>query len=211
MWPWTANRGVASHARADRIDAVTGRGGEAHGRRRGASAGPPRADARRARSGSGRGRRGASAGGRRGRDGERRPRAGQRGGGGPELHPDAQQGDEGEAAEATARGCQGGARRPHCPVHRIAPRDLLRQRAVVPCDRHGAGGGPGRTDRARGRVRRLLGSAVVAHAGRRAVARRPRAGRRGRRRRCRRRGWGCGDGLPRRCPVPNLSDLKTAL
>ena len=126
------------------IDAVTGRGGEAHGRRRGASAGPPRANARRARSGSGRGRRGASAGGRRGRDGERRPRAGQRGGGGPELHPAAQQGDEGEAAEAKARGCQGGARRPHCPVHRIAPRDLLRQRAVVPCDRHGAGGGRGR-------------------------------------------------------------------
>ena len=37
------------------------------------------------------------------------------------------QGDEGDAPEATARGCQGGARRPHCPVHRIAPRDLLRQ------------------------------------------------------------------------------------
>ena len=36
---WTANRGVASHARADSIDAVAGRGGEAHGRRRGASAG----------------------------------------------------------------------------------------------------------------------------------------------------------------------------
>ena len=34
---WTANRGVASHARADSIDAVAGRGGEAHGRRRGAS------------------------------------------------------------------------------------------------------------------------------------------------------------------------------
>ena len=38
--PWTANRGVASHARADRIDAVAGRGGEgrhtgAAGRRRG--------------------------------------------------------------------------------------------------------------------------------------------------------------------------------
>ena len=30
---WTANRGVASHARADSIDAVAGRGGEAHGRR----------------------------------------------------------------------------------------------------------------------------------------------------------------------------------
>ena len=60
---------------------------EAHGRRRGASAGPPRADARRARSGkaaAGDGRRGASAGGRRGRDGERRPRAGQRGGRGPD-------------------------------------------------------------------------------------------------------------------------------
>jgi len=60
----------------------------------------------------------------------------------------AAQGDEGEAAEAKARGCQGGAQRPHCPVHRIAPRDLLRQRAVAPRDRHGAGGGRGRTDRA---------------------------------------------------------------
>ena len=40
---------VPSHARADSIDAGAGRGGEAHGRRRGASAGPPRADARRAR------------------------------------------------------------------------------------------------------------------------------------------------------------------
>merc|ERR1712086_943085 len=44
-------RGVASHARADSTDAVAGRGGETHGRRRGASAGPPRTDARRARSG----------------------------------------------------------------------------------------------------------------------------------------------------------------
>ena len=35
------------------------------------------------------------------------------------------------------------------PTGCIAPRDLLRQRALVPCDRHGAGGGPGRTDRAR--------------------------------------------------------------
>ena len=50
LCPWTANRGVASHARADRIDAVTGRGGEAHGRRRGASAGPPRGDASASRS-----------------------------------------------------------------------------------------------------------------------------------------------------------------
>ena len=63
-WRSWKSRGVASHARADSIDAVAGRGGEAHGRRRGASAGPPRADARRARSGSGRGRGGASAGGR---------------------------------------------------------------------------------------------------------------------------------------------------
>ena len=39
LCPWTANRGVASHARADSIDAVAGRGGETHGRRRGASAG----------------------------------------------------------------------------------------------------------------------------------------------------------------------------
>ena len=40
----TANRGVGSHARAGSGGAVAGRGGEAHGRRRGASAGPPRAD-----------------------------------------------------------------------------------------------------------------------------------------------------------------------
>ena len=30
LWPWTANRGVASHARADRIDAVAGRGAARH-------------------------------------------------------------------------------------------------------------------------------------------------------------------------------------
>ena len=35
---WRVVRGVASHARADNIDAGAGRGGEAHGRRRGASA-----------------------------------------------------------------------------------------------------------------------------------------------------------------------------
>ena len=48
---------------------------------------------------------------------ERRPRAGQRGGGGPELHPAAQQGDEGEAAEATARGCLQSNHAPHRTRH----------------------------------------------------------------------------------------------